>query len=248
MSKNLLNKVVFITGAGKGIGRTLVESLLSKGVHVYALTKSKNSMTDLKNNNNIKIFYGDVSNVKLIKKIFQTSIKDKKIINAIVNNAGIRQRKKFLKITPNDIQSVFKINFFSIFNIMQIYCLYSIKHKIKSSIINIGSIVGENGFAELAGYSSTKGALKSLTKSVAVEHAKNNIRANIVVPGFIKTSYYKKFKENKKKLYNWTINRTPMSRWGESNEVVNLIEFLISDDSSYITGSSFNVDGGWLSS
>lgn len=248
MLKNFSKKVVFITGAGKGIGRALTDSLLSKGAYVYVLTRSKNTMKDLLINKNIKIFYGDVSNVKLIKKIFQTSLKDKKIISAIINNAGVRQRKKFLKIKPKDIEDVFKTNFFSIFNIMQIYCLYSIKHNIKSSIVNIGSIVGENGFSELAGYSSTKGALKSLTKCVAVEHAKDKIRANIVVPGFIKTSYFKKFKKDKKRLYNWTLNRTPMSRWGESNEVVNLIEFLISNESSYITGSSFNVDGGWLSS
>ena len=248
MLKNFSKKVVFITGAGKGIGRALTDSLLSKGAYVYVLTRSKNTMKDLLINKNIKIFYGDVSNVKLIKKIFQTSLKDKKIISAIINNAGVRQRKKFLKIKPKDIEDVFKTNFFSIFNIMQIYCLYSIKHNIKSSIVNIGSIVGENGFSELAGYSSSKGALKSLTKCVAVEHAKDKIRANIVVPGFIKTSYFKKFKKDKKRLYNWTLNRTPMLRWGETNEVVNLIEFLISNESSYITGSSFNVDGGWLSS
>ena len=248
MLKNFSKKVVFITGAGKGIGRALTDSLLSKGAYVYVLTRSKNTMKDLLKNKNIKIFYGDVSNVKLIKKIFQTSLRDKKIISAIINNAGVRQRKKFLKIKPKDIEDVFKTNFFSIFNIMQIYCLYSIKQNIKSSIVNIGSIVGENGFSELAGYSSSKGALKSLTKCVAVEHAKDKIRANIVVPGFIKTSYFKKFKKDKKRLYNWTLNRTPMLRWGETNEVVNLIEFLISNESSYITGSSFNVDGGWLSS
>ena len=248
MLKKFSKKVVFITGAGKGIGRALTDSLLSKGAYVYVLTRSKNTMKDLLKNKNIKIFYGDVSNVKLIKKIFQTSLRDKKIISAIINNAGVRQRKKFLKIKPKDIEDVFKTNFFSIFNIMQIYCLYSIKQNIKSSIVNIGSIVGENGFSELAGYSSSKGALKSLTKSVAVEHAKDKIRANIVVPGFIKTSYFKKFKKDKKRLYNWTLNRTPMLRWGETNEVVNLIEFLISNESSYITGSSFNVDGGWLSS
>lgn len=241
-------KVVFVTGAGKGIGRSLIKSLLSKGVFVYAITKTKKTLNEFENNKNIKIFYGDVSDTKLIKKIFLNSIKEKKIINSVVNNAGIRQRKKFLKITNKELNEVFKVNFFSIFNIMQIYCSYSIKNKIKSSIVNIGSIVGENGFDELVGYSSTKGALKSLTKSFAVEHAKDNIRANIVIPGFIKTSYYDKFKSNKKKLYKWTKDRTPMSRWGEPQEVVNLIEFLISDDSTYITGSSFNVDGGWLSS
>lgn len=248
MSKNFSKKVVFVTGAGRGIGRSLTESLSSKGAYIYALTRSKNTMREFTKKKNIKIFYGDVSNLKLIKKIFNTSIKDKKFINAIVNNAGIRQRKKFLKLKKKDIESVFKTNFFSVFNIMQVYCIYSIKHNIKSSIVNVGSIVGENGFTELAGYSSTKGALKSLTKSVAVEHAKDNIRANIVIPGFIKTSYFKKFKKDKRKLYNWTISRTPMARWGESNEVINLIEFLISDQASYITGSSFNVDGGWLNS
>jgi NAD(P)-dependent dehydrogenase (short-subunit alcohol dehydrogenase family) len=131
---------------------------------------------------------------------------------------------------------------------MQEFLLYSKKNRIKSSIINIGSIVGENGFKELAGYASTKGALKSLTKSFAVEYAKENIRANMINPGFIKTSYYNDFKLNKKKLYNWTLKRTPMGRWGNTNEVVNLIEFLISDKSSYITGTTINVDGGWLSS
>ena len=194
----------------------MIKSLLSKGVFVYAITKTKKRMKEFKNNKNIKIFYGDVSDTKLIKKIFLNSIKEKKIINSVVNNAGIRQRKKFLKITNKELNEVFKVNFFSIFNIMQIYCSYSIKNKIKSSIVNIGSIVGENGFDELVGYSSTKGALKSLTKSFAVEHAKDNIRANIVIPGFIKTSYYDKFKSNKKKLYKWTKDRTPMSRWGTS--------------------------------
>ena len=87
-------------------------------------------MNEFENNKNIKIFYGDVSDTKLIKKIFLNSIKEKKIINSVVNNAGIRQRKKFLKITNKELNEVFKVNFFSIFNIMQIYCSYSIKIKL----------------------------------------------------------------------------------------------------------------------
>ena len=113
--------------------------------------------------------------------------------------------------------------------------------------MNIGSIVGNNGFSELAGYASSKTALIGLTKSFAVEMAKNNIRANLVSPGFIKTSYFKKFRK-KSKLYNWTLSRIPMRRWGNSNEVANLICFLLSDKSSYINGESINIDGGWTNS
>ena len=78
--------------------------------------------------------------------------------------------------------------------------------------------------------------------------AKFNIRANIVHPGFIKTSYYEKFRKNRKKLYSWTLGRIPQKKWGEPRDISNLVCFLLSDKSSYITGSSFNVDGGWLNS
>ena len=186
MEKDFAKKNVFVTGAGKGIGKYLVVSLLDKGAYVYALTKSDKTLDDLKKNKNLKIFYGNVNNSKLIKKIFKFSEKNKKLINSIVNNAGVRQRKKFTKISSKDLEDIFEINFFSIFKIMQEYVLYSKKNKIKSSIINIGSIVGENGFKELSGYASTKGALKSLTKSFAIEYAQENIRANLINPGFIK--------------------------------------------------------------
>ena len=248
MSKNFSKKIVFVSGAGKGIGRSLVISLLRRGAYVYALSRTPKTLDDLKKNKNLKIFYGNVSNLKLIKRIFVYSKKNKKLINSIVNNAGIRQRKKFTDISPKDLKDVFDVNFFSIFRIMQEFLLYCRANKIKSSIVNIGSIVGEKGFIELSGYASTKGALKSLTQSFAIECANENIRANIINPGFIKTSYYDNFKVNRKDLYNWTLKRTPMSRWGTPEEVVNLIEFLISDNSSYITGASINIDGGWTSS
>ena len=122
-----------------------------------------------------------------------------------------------------------------------------IKARLKGSIVNLGSIVGQTGFSELAGYASTKSALVGLTKSFAVEMAKKKIRANIVSPGFTETSYFNKFKK-KRKLYNWTISRIPMGRWGKPNEIANLISFLLSDNSEYITGENINIDGGWLSS
>ena len=109
---NISDKVVFVTGAGKGIGRALIDSLLSKNVYVFALTKSRQDLKDVKNKSNIKIFYGDVSNVKLIKRIFKLSEKNKKFINSVVNNAGIRQRKKFENIDNKSIQKIFKTNFF----------------------------------------------------------------------------------------------------------------------------------------
>ena len=241
----LKNKNIFVTGVGKGIGLDLLHEIIKEGGFVYGVTRSKLDIKNIKHKN-AKIYYGDVRNVKLIKKIFNDSLKDRRIITGIVNNAAERQRSSFEKINLFKLEKLFKINFFSIFSIMKIFYKYISNKNVKSSIVNLGSIVGKLGFEHLSGYASTKSALVGLTKSFAVEMADRNIRANIVNPGFIETSYFKNFKK-KKKLYSWTLSRIPMKRWGESNEISKLICFLLSQNSSYINGQEINIDGGWTS-
>lgn len=243
----LEKKNILITGAGKGIGLATVEQAVKEGAFVYAITRSKNDIKNLKKIGNLKVYFGNTSNLKLINKIFKDSINDKKTITGLVNNAGIRQRINFEKISKKQIKEVFENNFFSTFYIMQIFVKHLMKKKLKGSIVNLGSIVGPQGFKDLTGYAATKSAITGLTKSFAVEMASKNIRANTINPGFTKSSFYKKFKK-KKSLYKWTLSRIPQKRWGEPNEIANLICFLISDNSSYITGEDINIDGGWSNS
>ncbi len=245
----LRRKNILITGAGKGIGFDSVKNCIREGAFVYALIKNKNDKKkfNIFHKNSYKVIVGNVNNNKLILKTFKDSIKSKKIINGLVNNAGMRFRKKFSLITEKELHEVFKVNFYSIFFLIQNYRNYLSKLKRKGSVVNVSSIVGEIGFKELSAYASSKGALTSLTKSLASELSSEEIRLNSISPGFIKTSFYKKFKK-KKKLYNWTLSRIPMNRWGSPEEISKLISFLISDDSSYINGENINVDGGWLSS
>ena len=243
----LSNKNIIVTGVGKGLGFDLLNKIISYNGYVYGITRSKSDLKKFKNIKNCRVFLGDVKNKSIIKKILKQSNMDKKVINGLVNNAGERQRTKFDKINKKKLTALFDTNFFSIFEYMQIYSKYLRQKKTSGSIVNIGSIVGNNGFSELSGYASTKTALIGLTKSFAVEMAKNNIRANLVSPGFIKTSYFKKFRK-KSKLYNWTLSRIPQKRWGRPEEVTNLICFLLSDLSSYINGTNINVDGGWTGS
>ena len=239
-------KNVLVTGAGKGIGLATTIALINNGYFVFALIRNKRDNKKFKNLVNIKIFNGDTNNHKLIEKIIKYANTNKKTITCLVNNAGIRQRKNFLKINKKDLEIIFDTNFFSIFRNMQIFSKNLINRKLKGSIVNIASIVGQSGFKELSAYGSTKGAVISLTKSFAVEFAKKNIRANCVSPGFTKTSFYPKFKK-KKKLYKWTMSRIPLARWGEASEVAEIICFLISEKSEYINGENINIDGGWLS-
>ena len=196
----LKNKSIIVTGVGKGLGFDLVNSIISYGGFVYGITRSRSDLKKFKNIKNCKIFIGDVKDTKILKNIFKHSDKSKNIINGFVNNAGQRQRKKFRKISRKQIKNLFDVNFFSIFENMQLFSNYLIVKKKPGSIVNIGSIVGENGFSELSGYASSKTALIGLTKSFSVEMANYNIRANLVNPGFVKTSYFKKFKQKKKTI------------------------------------------------
>ena len=114
----------------------------------------------------------------------------------------------------------------------------------QGKIVNISSIAGTLGLADLAGYICSKAAIVGLTKSLAVEFAIDNIQVNAVAPGFAKTSYFDKFKDNKD-LYEFTLSKIPMKRWGESIEIANACLFLSSVLSDYVTGDVLTVDGGW---
>ena len=239
------NKNIFITGAGKGIGESCVNNFIQKGGFVYALIKDKRDNTKFKGKKNVKIYNGNVKNKKLVNKIFNDSKKNNKPINCLVNNAGIRFRKEFLKIKEKELTNVFEVNFLSIFNLMQVFTNFVLKNKIKGSIVNLSSIVGQLGFKDLSGYASSKGALTALTKSYSAEMSRFGIRANSISPGFVKTSYFKKFKNNKKKLYNWTLSRIPQKRWADPTEIAELISFVLSDKSPYLNGEDISIDGGW---
>lgn len=240
----LKNKSILVTGVGKGLGHDILLKIIDQGGFVYGITRSKSDLKKFKKIKNCKIFIGDIANPKCFLKVINQSKKDKRIISGLVNNAGVRQRLKFDKITENKLLNLFKINFFSAFKNMQFFAKYLKEKKKSGSIVNIGSIVGVNGFKELVGYASSKTALIGLTKSFAVEMARFNIRANMISPGFIKTSYFSKFKK-KKNLYKWTVSRIPLGKWGEVNDISFMVCFLLSDKSSYITGTNINIDGGW---
>ena len=126
---DLRNKNILITGVGKGLGKSMVEYFLKTGANVYGLTRSKSDINKYTKNRKLKLFLGDVRNPKIIKKILNQSVKDKKFINGLVNNAGVRQRLEFNKISSKEIKNIFEVNFFSIFEILKIYLDYVKKIK-----------------------------------------------------------------------------------------------------------------------
>ena len=234
----------FLTGASKGIGKSFLDLLIKNNCFVIVLVRNKKDMLKYKNNKKVIIFEGDVCNNQIIQKIFDYAKKKKINIRFLVNNAGLRQRKKFLTINDKDIRNIFDTNYFSVFNITQKFANHMKDKKYKASVVNISSIVGSLGFNHLSGYGSTKAAINGLTKCLASEFS-GKIRFNSINPGFTKTSFYENFKAHQKKLYKWTLSRIPLNRWGKPDEIAELIYFLCSDKSNYINGEIINIDGGW---
>jgi NAD(P)-dependent dehydrogenase (short-subunit alcohol dehydrogenase family) len=245
MTGLLEGKVCIVTGAGKGLGRSLADVFAENGARLALITRSQEDVDRLKQELGADVLTvcGDVSKQNVIRDFVDATVDTFGRVDVLVNNAGMRFRKKFLEITDAEYQRVMDVNLGSVFHLCQAVLPHMVNQG-RGKIINMSSVAGTNGLPELAGYVTSKAAIIGLTKSLALEFAEKNVQVNALAPGFCKTSYYDDFKE-KSDLYQFTLDRTPMRRWGESEEVAKACLFLASDLSSYVTGDVIHVDGGW---
>jgi 3-oxoacyl-[acyl-carrier protein] reductase len=238
---NLKNKKVFITGGTSGIGLSILENFYKLESDIFTIgTNVENLKTIQSNFPKIKTSNFNLENHQKIEELVKEAKEKLGGLDIVINNAGITKDNLAIRMSDEEWNKVIDINLTAVFLI----CKYSIKVMMKQDsgiIINISSIVGHTGNFGQSNYSSAKAGIIALSKSLAIEYAKKNIRVNCISPGFIDTKMIKSINEEfKKKL----IENIPMKKLGNGNDIANCAIFLASDLSSYITGETIHVNGG----
>ena len=239
---DLKNRNIFVTGATGGIGGSIVEKLSLAGANLIASGSNQEKLDKIKlKYKNIKILKFDISNHNGIEKLVDevSDLFDGKI-DGLVNNAGINRDNIFLRMSLEEWQKVIDVNLTSNFLISKFFIKKMIKNK-SGKIVNITSIVGHTGNAGQSNYAASKSGIIGMSKSLAIEYAKKNILINCISPGFIDTAMTDKINDKYKTLL---IDKIPINRLGKPDDVANVVSFLMSDLSNYITGETIHVNGG----
>ena len=246
---NLKNKIALVTGAGKGLGKACAVALAEAGSNLIIISRTKKDLDQVakiikKFKVKCKSYVCDVTNYNEIKEIINKQSR----IDILINNAGTNMPEHFTKVKRKNMEYLVKINTISSFNVGQLCALKMIKtknrKKIGGSIVNMSSQMGHVGGPGRSVYNMNKFGFEGLTKGMAIDLAKYNIRVNTVCPTFVVTPMTKKFLKNKK-FKKDMLNNIPLGRFAELSEVASGVVFLASDAASMVTGASLLVDGGW---
>ncbi|CEN89476.1 3-oxoacyl-[acyl-carrier-protein] reductase [Paraclostridium sordellii] len=245
---DLNGKVALITGGSRGIGKAIAIRLASYKANIV-INYTSNKEHALKVKEEIES-YGvksivikcDVSKSDEVNNMIEEVVKEFGQIDILVNNAGITRDGLLMRMKEEDFDSVIDINLKGVFNCTKSATKYMMKKRY-GKIINISSVVGLIGNAGQANYCASKAGVIGLTKSSARELASRNINVNAIAPGFIDTDMTSVLNENLKETM---LKNIPQNRFGSPEDVANLVLFLASDMSSYITGQIINVDGGMV--
>ena len=244
--KRFENKIVLVTGAGRGIGASIAKRFASEGAEVI-VNYSGNDEAAQKTVDEITATGGQAQKYKCsvndsesVKVMIDEIIKKFGRIDLLVNNAGITKDGLMLRMTDEDFDRVIDVNLKGTFNCTKYVSKYMLKQK-SGKIINISSVVGLSGNAGQVNYSASKAGIIGITKSAAKELSSRGITVNAVAPGYVDTDMTKVLSDN---IRNEILKHIPLQRMGNVEDISNCVAFLASEDASYITGQVISVDGG----
>lgn len=243
-----MEKIALVTGGTRGIGRQIVITLAKSGYNIAInyRTEDEEVINTKKEIEEIGVqcltIQGDVSKFEECEKFVKEVIEQFGKIDVLVNNAGITKDMLLMRMKKEDFEQVIDVNLIGTFNVTKNVISYMLKAR-SGRIINISSVVGVSGNAGQTNYSASKAGIIGFTKSLAKEVASRNINVNAVAPGFIETNMTDVLKDEIKEEIAKSI---PLKRMGSTQDVANVVKFLASEDSSYITGQVIHVDGGML--
>lgn len=243
-----MNKVAFITGGSRGIGKAIAIELANNKFDIVINYKSENeTLMNLKNEIEGKgvkclLVQGDISKFEDTERMTKEILESFGRIDVLVNNAGITKDGLIMRMKKEDFESVIDVNLVGTFNVTRNVIPTMVKQR-EGRIINLSSVVGISGNAGQTNYSASKAGIIGFTKSLAKELAIRNILVNAIAPGFIETDMTSVLSDDVKENIN---SQIPLKRMGKPEDVAKVVRFLTAEDSAYITGQVINIDGGML--
>ncbi len=251
MAKKLDGKVAIITGAGSGIGRATALLFAQEGAKVIVADivdkQGKEAAEAIKKNGGEAVFiHTDVSKTEDVKNVIKEAVTRYGRLNIMYNNAGIEGQMKDTANYPEDIfDRIISVNLKGVW----LGIKYAIPEMLKGgggSIISTASVAGLVGFPGLVGYCASKGGVIQITKTAALEYAKQNIRINCIAPGVIATPMVERLVQSVPGMQEGLTAAEPVGRTGKPEEIAKAALYLASDDSTFVTGTTLVVDGGFV--
>jgi len=253
MKFNLKNKTAVVTGGGSGIGRAISKALAEHGAVVHILEINPDSCEDVLNEirNEGGIVKAHSCNVAIQSEVDKTmaAITDNSGIDILINNAGIAHIGNVESTSEADLDRLYNVNIKGIYNCIRA-CIKSMKIQ-GGVIINMASVAATIGLSDRFAYSMTKGAVLTMTYAMAKDYLDYGVRCNSISPGRVHTPFVdgyleKNYPDNKEEMFEKLSKTQPIGRMGRPEEVANLAVYLSSDEASFITGTDFPIDGGYI--